>query len=416
MAQDTATNSDELPIGTALLLGQYRILQCLSQGGFGITYVARDSLGRDVVLKECFAAQLCTRDALDVRLLDASRSRDFDSLLKHFKKEAYRLAALDHSGIVGVHQIFAENQTAYMAMDYCRGDDLFTVIEDTPERMSRSLLGRFLRQALLSVQYTHDRGFLHRDLAPDNFLIDGNDHVVLIDYGSAADMIHHDPGQNTRLLAVKDGFSPYEFYATGDAQDASSDLYSLGATLCYLITGDAPPNSQHRLASTASGEPDPFEQLTENDWDIDQPFLDLVNQALSIHQRDRIGSATEWLERLVALDGKALPGNRYSSTQEIEPTIAQLVTETNTGLSRGLPQSMRPRVAKPDVTQKQKQTPPQPVDIFGNPIEDVEAYLREQDRLSRRKRVRAPRLKIQKSHVPVMKAAPESSAEDLALS
>ncbi|MEM6578842.1 MAG: serine/threonine protein kinase, partial [Pseudomonadota bacterium] len=70
MSQEDSDIFVELPANTDLLRGQYKVLRCLSQGGFGITYLAQDSLQREVVLKECFAAQLCTRDGLDVRLLD----------------------------------------------------------------------------------------------------------------------------------------------------------------------------------------------------------------------------------------------------------------------------------------------------------------------------------------------------------
>lgn len=386
MSYDAADTYVELPANTELLRGQYRILRCLSQGGFGITYLAQDSLEREVVLKECFAAQLCSRDGQNVRLLDNRRKRDFRHLLAHFKKEAYRLAALDHPGIVGVHQVFAENQTAYMAMDYCRGDDLFTIVDDTPERLTEHRMKDFLCQALLAIRYTHERGFLHRDIAPDNFLLDRNDHATLIDYGSAADIVQSDMPNATRLLAVKDGYSPFEFYASSAAQDASSDLYSLGATLHFMITGEAPPNSQMRLTAVSSGEPDPFEKLTEADWDIGQAFLDLVNQALSLHQRDRLRSAAAWLDRVTEGERSSFATLGPMPMHEIGSTISRLVSETNNGLQRGLPKSLQDITAVPSEAPKKKKKRVQPVDIFGNPIHDVDAYLQEQERLSKRPR------------------------------
>ncbi|MEM9910727.1 MAG: serine/threonine-protein kinase [Pseudomonadota bacterium] len=389
MSYDTAETFVELPANTDLLRGQYKILRCLSQGGFGITYLAQDSLQREVVLKECFAAQLCTRDGLDVRLLDDVRTRDFGNLLAHFKKEAYRLAALDHPGIVSVHQVFAENQTAYMAMDYCRGNDLFTVVDETPERMTEDLMKEFLCQALLSINYTHERGFLHRDIAPDNFLLDGNDHAILIDYGSAADIVQNNKPNATRLLAVKDGYSPFEFYASSDAQDASSDLYSLGATLHFMITGDAPPNSQSRLSAVSSGEPDPFEKLTELDWDVSQSFLDPINQALSLHQRDRLRSAAEWLDRMTENERSSIANMGPIPIHEIGSTISRLVSETNSGLTRGLPKSMQSQKILPKEEPQKPEKRVQPVDIFGNPIHDVDAYLKEQERAVPRRRPRA---------------------------
>ena len=396
MSYDAADIFVELPAHTDLLRGQYKILRCLSQGGFGITYLAQDSLQREVVLKECFAAQLCTRDGLDVQLLEECRTRDFKNLLAHFKKEAYRLAALNHPGIVSVHQVFAENQTAYMAMDYCRGDDLFTIVEETPERLTEHLMKEFLCQALLAISYTHERGFLHRDIAPDNFLLDGNDHATLIDYGSAADIVQSTKPHATRLLAVKDGYSPYEFYASSDAQDASSDLYSLGATLHFMITGEAPPNSQSRLSAASSGEPDPFEHLTEGDWDVSQTFLDPINQALSLHQKDRLRSAVEWLDRMTESERSNASRRTPIPLHEIGSTIARLVSETNSGLQRGLPKSLQPAATPPKTKPGPVKQRVQPVDIFGNPIHDVDAYLKEQEAL----RVRPRRPQNEPDDVP----------------
>lgn len=412
MSYDTADTFIELPANTGLLRGQYKILRCLSQGGFGITYLAQDSLQREVVLKECFAAQLCTREGLDVHLLDDARTRDFKNLLAHFKKEAYRLAALDHSGIVSVHQVFAENQTAYMAMDYCRGHDLFTIVDETPERMTEELMKEFLCQALLSVNYTHERGFLHRDIAPDNFLLDGNDHAVLIDYGSAADIVQNDRPNATRLLAVKDGYSPFEFYASSDAQDASSDLYSLGATLHFMITGEAPPNSQSRLTAVSSGEPDPFEKLTETDWDVSQTFLDPINQALSLHQRDRLRSAAEWLDRMTEIERSSLASMGSGPVHEIGSSISRLVSETNSELKRGLPKSLQSDQIVPKQEPEKPKKIVQPVDIFGNPIHDVDAYLKEQERTVPRRRPRASGGRVSKPRPRRIGTPPSKVEED----
>lgn len=385
MSQDLPDQTIALPAHTLLLREQYKVLRTLSQGGFGITYLALDSLEREVVVKECFASELCRREGIEVHAITPERAKDFESLKAHFKKEAYRLAALDHPGIVRVHQVFAENGTTYMAMDYHRGADLFTLSEETPERFDETSLTEILMQALAAVQFTHEQGFLHRDLAPDNIILDGLNHATLIDYGSAADLANQTATNSTRLLAVKDGYSPYEFYANGAAQDASSDLYSLGATFYYLIAGEAPPDSQTRLAAAASGDPDPFQPLSTAEHGISQEFLDPINHALAVHQKDRLRSAAEWLGQLATLDG-AINTNAYPiPLSDIGKTISQLVSETNHGLARGMPKAMRDLQTKTVKTKTKSVKPAVPVDIFGNPIEDVDAYLREQDRLSKKK-------------------------------
>ena len=110
--------TDDLRPGAELLRGQYRIEQFLNAGGFGITYLARDSLDRVVVVKECFPSTICCRSKSNVSARSKSHQRDFESIVRHFGQEARRLAKLQHPNIVGIHQVFEDNHTAYMALDY----------------------------------------------------------------------------------------------------------------------------------------------------------------------------------------------------------------------------------------------------------------------------------------------------------
>ena len=232
--------SPMLPNGTELLRGQYRIVRSLGQGGFGLTYLAEDSLYRTVVIKECFPSQICRRDGDQVVPSVAETAPFFASVLAQFQAEAHQLAELDHPNIVGVHQTFAENGTAYTAMDFVEGADLHELVDHAAGRLTSTLIEGVLRQVLDALSYLHDRGVLHRDVAPDNLIIGPGGELTLIDFGAAycsEDTAH---GLNQQLLAVKDGYSPPEFYHAEGGQGAHSDMYSLGA-LCHLIfTGEAP--------------------------------------------------------------------------------------------------------------------------------------------------------------------------------
>ena len=95
---------DELPKGTELLRGQYRIARFLNSGGFGITYLARDSLDRIVVIKECFPSTMCCRQRQDVRVRSQSHEKEYNAIVKLFGQEARALAKLDHPNIVRVHR------------------------------------------------------------------------------------------------------------------------------------------------------------------------------------------------------------------------------------------------------------------------------------------------------------------------
>ncbi|MGB0967065.1 MAG: protein kinase, partial [Halocynthiibacter sp.] len=120
---------DALAPGTSLLRGQYEIIRFLNSGGFGITYLARDSLERDVVVKECFPSALCVREGDRVVAQSENARDDLSSIIKLFIQEARNHAKLIHPNIVPVHQVFEDNDTAYIAMDYVRGCDLLDYMD-----------------------------------------------------------------------------------------------------------------------------------------------------------------------------------------------------------------------------------------------------------------------------------------------
>ena len=234
----TAPPSDALAPGTVLLNGQYRIDRYLASGGFGITYLARDSLDRIVVIKECFPEAICTRTNKTVMARSRAHLSEYQSLVEMFVREARSIAKLDHPNIVRVHQVFEDNETAYMALDHIEGRDLLDWIETGHAPMGPEKIKSLLLTVLDAIATVHRQDMLHRDISPDNILIDKSGAPDLIDFGAAQ-----------------------EFYIAGSQQTACSDLYALGATFYHLITGNAPPNSQSRLAAIASHQPDPYQPL-----------------------------------------------------------------------------------------------------------------------------------------------------------
>ncbi len=396
MQQEIDTTEDDrievLDPGTGLLRGQYVIERYLVSGGFGITYLARDSLDRRVVIKECFPATICTRKGDRVSEFSDDQGGQYASVLRHFLREARRMARLSHPHIVGVHQVFEENGTAYMALDHVEGLDLLTLIEEAPEKLTASCIRQMLETALEAIGYIHRQGILHRDISPDNFLLGPDDRLTLIDFGAARDR----PGGKTRalsaLLAVKDGYSPHEFYLTDVAQYPSSDLYSLGATFYHLITGAPPPQSQERLAAIAAHRPDPFIPLAGRPYSAHDPaFLGAIDKALEVLPRDRLQSAEDWLEAL-STTPPPTPAEPAILGPELREAISRLVADTNRDLSPRHPRVETSREPahgmigfRPVIDEPKRARRPTPVDIFGNPIEDVDAWLRDQDHLSQQR-------------------------------
>ncbi len=293
--------ADELEPGAELMHGQYKIESFLNAGGFGITYSARDSLDRRVVIKECFPGAFCRRSTALVTARSRAHQNELASIVRLFVQEARSLSKLTHPNIVGVHQVFEENNTAYMALDFIEGRDLLQIIEEDEEKLSPERVESILRKVLDAVGFVHDQNVLHRDISPDNILLNAAGEPVLIDFGAAREEATKQSRVLSALRVVKDGYSPQEFYITGSEQGPYSDLYALGATFYHLITGDLPPNSQARLSSVASGEQDSYERLEGRFAEYSPNLLKSIDKALAILPKDRIGSASDWLD---IMDGK----------------------------------------------------------------------------------------------------------------
>ena len=287
--------TDELKPGTRLLGGQFVIDSFLNAGGFGITYLARDSLDRRVVVKECFPSSFCRRSGTTVAPRTRQRQDDFRSVVKLFVQEAVTLSRLEHDNIVKVHQVFEENDTAYMAMEYIDGPDLLETVEGTAPALSAEQIRAVLDQMLDAVAHVHQQGVLHRDISPDNILLDRHTgRPVLIDFGASRKDVTRKSRALSGLRVVKDGYSPQEFYIGGSLQGPNSDLYALAATFCHLVTGSTPKTSQERLSAIASRQGDPQPPVVGRAKGYPVEFLKAIDKGMSIFPRDRFQSVAEW--------------------------------------------------------------------------------------------------------------------------
>ncbi len=281
--------------GAKLLRGQYEILSYLSNGGFGITYLARDSLERDVVIKECFPGALCRRDGDLVEAADPSYSEDLRAIVDLFIQEARNHARLVHPNIVDVHQVFEDNNTAYIAMDLIRGCDLLDYMDKPENESGPDFIVQVTEKMLSAVSFIHQSGMLHRDISPDNILIDENGDPVLIDFGAAREQAANKSAALLTLRVIKDGYSPHEFYVRGAEQGPSSDLYVLAATLYHAISGERPIDGQSRLNAFNNGQEDSYTPLTGRFEGYPEGFLEAIDKAMEVHATDRLQSALDWL-------------------------------------------------------------------------------------------------------------------------
>ena len=283
----------------------YVIGTVIGKGGFGITYLALDTnLDQRVAIKEFLPVELATRsDNSHVHPISEDHSDTYGWGLDRFVTEARTLARFRHPNVVRVMSVFEANSTAYMVMEYERGESFEKVLKAgkiTSEAKLRSLVMPLLD----GLKVVHEAGFIHRDIKPDNIYLRESGTPVLLDFGSARRAI----GVATRTLTalVTPGYAPFEQYDTSTAgekkQGPWTDIYSLGATLYRAITGSGPPDAMGRVNAVMGGTDilKPASEAASGDYS--PGFLAAIDWALEFLPENRPQSVDQWR---VVLAGRA---------------------------------------------------------------------------------------------------------------
>lgn len=233
--------------GASLQNGKYRILRLLGQGGFGITYEAEQSLlRRKVAIKEFFMKDCCERDEATSRVTVGTGSQRelVEKFRGKFIREAQMIASMDHPGIVRVMDVFEENDTAYYVMENLPGGSLAEKVKKEGP-LSEELAEKYIRQVAGALDYIHSLNTVHLDVKPSNILLNAKGEAVLIDFGISKH--YDDSGEQTSStpVGISKGFAPLEQSRDGDVSQfkPSTDIYALGATYYYLVTGLVPPEA-----------------------------------------------------------------------------------------------------------------------------------------------------------------------------
>ena len=234
-----------LTVGT-VLKNSYRIEKHLSSGGFGNTYLATIIEFDEVVaIKEFFISGVTERDSNSntISVSNSTNQLFFEGQLNKFKKEARRLRKLKHSNIVGVHDLFEENGTAYYVMDYIDGESLSARIKRTNAPIGEYDAMNYFNQILDALEAVHNMGIWHLDLKPGNIMLDKNGCIKLIDFGASKQQSSSDGSMTTSsAVAYTNGFAPREQMEQNiDKFGPWTDIYALGATLYCLLTTYGPP-------------------------------------------------------------------------------------------------------------------------------------------------------------------------------
>ena len=236
-----------LPAG--ITLGKDYILgRVLGQGGFGITYIAKDkNYGARVAIKEYFPDSMATRDSTNtVTAYTGERGEGFRYGKQCFLEEAKTLAAfIGNPNIVRVYRYFEEYGTAYFVMEYIEGTSLKDYLKANGGKISFEEAKRILCPVMDALTMVHAKGIIHRDISPDNIIITKSGKIKLLDFGAA----RYSLGDMSRSLDVvlKHGYAPREQYSRHGRQGPFTDIYSLAATFYRCITGIVPQDSIDRL-------------------------------------------------------------------------------------------------------------------------------------------------------------------------
>ena len=240
-----------LPNGYILQKGKYKIAQVIGQGGFGITYKGfwttevKGSLGAmrteiPVCIKEYFFKDYCSRDpqSLIVRVHSDTGKLLFNKFKEKLIKEAKILSEVHHPYIVNVLEVFEENNTAYIVMEYIAGSSLKDKLSKEGV-LPEPLVLRYIKQIGEALAFVHQKNILHLDIKPSNIIIDRNNNARLIDFGVSKRYDIQEEETSTTMLTLSKGFAAIEQYDSEGIQTFTPcpDIYSLGATMYNLLTG-----------------------------------------------------------------------------------------------------------------------------------------------------------------------------------
>ena len=294
-------DSSQLSKGAILQGGKYRIESVLGQGGFGITYLAtQELLDRKVAVKEFFMRDFCSRegDTSSVTLGTASNRETMERYLNKFLKEARTIAALTHPNIIQIHDIFKENNTAYYVMEYIEGESLSQLVKHRGA-LPESEAVKYIRAVAEALKYVHERKINHLDVKLGNIMLRHADNrVFLLDFGLSKQYDAEGNQTSSTPVGISHGYAPIEQYKPGGVKEFSpqTDIYALGATLYYLVTGMVPPSATD-LFDTELAYPAPLSPSVCN----------AIRQAMKFQKKERPQSIDAFL---MLLDGESVTEKR----------------------------------------------------------------------------------------------------------
>lgn len=274
------------------LLGKYIIGRVLGRGGFGATYLAYSSERNEVVaIKEYYPTGIANRAKGEekISIVSADKRKVFEKGANRFFDEAKTMSRFNtNKNVVSVYEFFYANDTVYYSMEYLEGIDLKGYIRKKGGKLNESEAITIMRGICDALVAVHSTQTLHRDISPDNIFICTNGDVKLIDFGAAKQVIGD--AQQVYSVVVKQGFAPAEQYKSNGKQGVWTDIYAVGASMYYAVTGKIPTDAMNRVENP---------NITfDSSLNLSPQFMNIIKKCLQSKIEDRYQSAIELLGAL----------------------------------------------------------------------------------------------------------------------
>ncbi|HSY30345.1 MAG TPA: tetratricopeptide repeat protein [Verrucomicrobiae bacterium] len=284
-------------VGT-VLAERYEILQLLGQGGMGAVYKARDTeLERFVALK-LIRADLASNP----------------EILRRFKQELILAREVTHRNVIRIFDLGQAKGFKFITMEFVEGRDLRVVIREKG-KLSPEETVRIISQVSRALESAHAAGVVHRDLKPQNIMLDAKDRVYVMDFGIAHSLETPGMTQTGALMGTPEYMSPEQ--AKGMKVDPRSDLFALGIIFYEMLTGISPYKAETALATLLKRTQERPQSPAEVDPGIPKAISDVVMKCLEIDRDHRFSSAREILEDL----GQEAP----TSVRTVAPTLPPVI-------------------------------------------------------------------------------------------
>ena len=283
-------------------LQEYTLKSVLGHGGFGITYLAADNnLGKDVAIKEYLPTEFAVRrDDSQVQPRSTADNNDYEWGLDRFMKEAQTLGLFRHPNIVPVYRAFKANGTAYMVMEYQKGQSLAELFRKHRAEFTEEDILNLVIPLCDGLAVVHKAGYLHRDLKPGNIFIREDGSPVLLDFGAARNAV----GRKSKNLTsiVTPGYAPLEQYFADGNQGPWTDIYAMASILYQAVAGRIPPEAPARVKR------DPITPAMEaGRGRFSEAFLTGIDIGLRVEEEQRPQTVEQWRAMLLGQEVPEAP-------------------------------------------------------------------------------------------------------------